>query len=547
MGFDELNVIDPNQGSNSNSGNTGAIGGSLGFDLPEYDFIGEATQNRVNAIVDKMKEWLGLTKDITSWHDLLDTRLGAILITVGTIGGIFAAWKIGSGIVSVVSGIAASFAKVNAVLAAIKVALAAVSAPVWWIIGLVTAIVVGLSAVYATNEKVRNSVNDAVKNIGSALIPLFEFIRDTVVPDLINAWNMLLEILSPIGDWLSMVFTSIWEDMLIPLLEMVGNKIIPDLTDGLTNLWNKAFVPLGTFIGSIFTPIIDVLIDVLSMLWKEVVIPLADALLSVLGEAWDGVVEIFNNAVLPKLQEVISVFTFLWHNVLEPVVDFLWDVFKPAFESIFKAIGEIVGNIKLVFSGLIDFIVGVFTGDWSRAWQGVVDIFTGIFGGIKSALKGILNAIIIIIEGLINKIIDGWNWLKKQINSLSIEVPEWLGGGTVGFDLEMSDPVKIPRFADGGFPEQGQMFIAREAGAEMVGSIGRRTAVANNDQIVAGITNGVAEANSEQNSLLREQNNLLRALLEKDTSVTLDGRKVSKELDRVNRERGVTLITGGAY
>ena len=89
------------------------------------------------------------------------------------------------------------------------------------------------------------------------------------------------------------------------------------------------------------------------------------------------------------------------------------------------------------------------------------------------------------------------------------------------------------------------MFIAREAGAEMVGSIGRRTAVANNDQIVAGIAGGVAEANEEQNVLLREQNSLLRAILEKDSGVYLDGRSLTNSVEKYQRERGRVLITGG--
>ena len=104
---------------------------------------------------------------------------------------------------------------------------------------------------------------------------------------------------------------------------------------------------------------------------------------------------------------------------------------------------------------------------------------------------------------------------------------------------------KLPLFASGGFPEQGQMFIAREAGAEMVGSIGRRTAVANNDQIVTGIANGVAEANGEQNALLREQNTLLRAILEKDGGVYLDGKSLTKSVEKYQHERGRVLITGG--
>lgn len=104
---------------------------------------------------------------------------------------------------------------------------------------------------------------------------------------------------------------------------------------------------------------------------------------------------------------------------------------------------------------------------------------------------------------------------------------------------------KLPLFASGGFPAQGQMFIAREAGAEMVGSIGRRTAVANNDQIVAGIAGGVAEANEEQNRLLREQNALLSALLEKESGVYIDGKHLTNSVEKYQRERGRVLITGG--
>ena len=104
---------------------------------------------------------------------------------------------------------------------------------------------------------------------------------------------------------------------------------------------------------------------------------------------------------------------------------------------------------------------------------------------------------------------------------------------------------KLPLFASGGFPEQGQVFVAREAGAEMVGSIGRRTAVANNDQIVTGIASGVAEANGEQNALLREQNTLLRAILEKEGGVYLDGKHLTNSVEKYQRERGRVLITGG--
>ena len=75
--------------------------------------------------------------------------------------------------------------------------------------------------------------------------------------------------------------------------------------------------------------------------------------------------------------------------------------------------------------------------------------------------------------------------------------------------------------ASGGFVDVGQLFIAREAGPELVGTLGKSTAVANNDQIIAGIANGVAQANSEQNELLRQQNEILYSLLQKDNTVRI--------------------------
>lgn len=90
LGIDELNVL----GDTSSSDGTDYSGTGFDFDLPTYDFIGEATESRVNQIVDEMKEWLGITDDIQSWADLFDTRLGSMLKTVSAIGLAFAAWKV---------------------------------------------------------------------------------------------------------------------------------------------------------------------------------------------------------------------------------------------------------------------------------------------------------------------------------------------------------------------------------------------------------------------------------------------------------------------
>ena len=88
-------------------------------------------------------------------------------------------------------------------------------------------------------------------------------------------------------------------------------------------------------------------------------------------------------------------------------------------------------------------------------------------------------------------------------------------------------------YATGGFPNSGDLFIANERSAELVGSFGNKPGVVNNDQIIEGISRGVSEGQEEQNSLLRQQNELLRRILDKDSSVRIGA---SAALGRVARQ-----------
>lgn len=119
--------------------------------------------------------------------------------------------------------------------------------------------------------------------------------------------------------------------------------------------------------------------------------------------------------------------------------------------------------------------------------------------------------------------------------------------GTVNVTDGGSVSLKLKAYATGGFPTTGEMFIAREAGPEMVGTIGNKSAVVNNEQIIAGISEGVADANSEQNALLREQNNLLRKLLEKDSVVNavVGANDIIGGIQKKNRRDGKTIVPVG--
>ena len=108
LGIDELNVMSDNSSGSDDSAYSGS---GFSFDLPTYDFIGEATEGKVNEIVEKMKDWLGITGEITSWSDLLHTRLGAILTVVGLIGTGIAAWKITKGVTNLFTSLGSLFGK----------------------------------------------------------------------------------------------------------------------------------------------------------------------------------------------------------------------------------------------------------------------------------------------------------------------------------------------------------------------------------------------------------------------------------------------------
>ena len=115
---------------------------------------------------------------------------------------------------------------------------------------------------------------------------------------------------------------------------------------------------------------------------------------------------------------------------------------------------------------------------------------------------------------------DFVNAIKADVASLDGLQIGFAGGGLGGrFRVSRANNYL---YANGGFPSTGQAFIARESGPELVGTINGKTAVANNDQIVAGVANGVAAGQAEQNGLLRQQNEYLRALLNKESTVHVE-------------------------
>lgn len=171
------------------------------------------------------------------------------------------------------------------------------------------------------------------------------------------------------------------------------------------------------------------------------------------------------NEVFPNLKETISTTMEYVRNIFDATVKFLsvallpvqltfqiaWETIKNIFWVGVEFIGSVVGNLLRALSGIIDFIVGVFTLNWELAWKGIVDIFGGIFGGVEAVGKATINGMI----GLINGAIGGINKIK---------VPDWVPGiGGKGITIPL-----IPQLAKGTSSWAGGIVQVHEKGGEII-------------------------------------------------------------------------------
>lgn len=486
--------------------------------------------------------------------------------------------------------------------------IAAAGAPFIALAAGAAALVAGLGIVFATNEEVRDSFFAATSSISDSLQPAFEFLTSTVIPDIKEAFTGFIDIITPFGEFLNTAFVSVWQDMINPALEYVGTTVIPMLSETFENLWNNVLVPFGEFLGSVLGPAVDILSQALTILWNNIIVPLADFVGTVLAGAFELFVTILNESIIPKINDTITVFQFLWDNVLSPIASFLVSTFGPVFEQVFEAIGELISDLEKAFSGLIDFITGVFTANWELAWTGIKTFLGSTWDAMKTIVSTTFSAIQVLISNILSGIKSGWEtvwngikdfasniwgtikntastifgeirdtlskvWdsVKSTIEEKWTEIKQWfsdtwqaikdffkvdeftqigkdilnnlwegmksiweaLSGWVSGIASDIAsffsgiisdaeeainaskeaeeavseseeksskrggatNVIRVNGYASGGFPRSGQVFVAREDGVpEMVGSWGGKSAVANNAQIVAGISSGVYNA-----------------------------------------------------
>lgn len=476
MGYDKLNILSNKKDSGSGSeGSSAPIVGGSGISTPKVEDntspMVDLIANKIVNILEKVKSAFLVCSDFIKKH--WDTIVALLVSGAVTIGVALAGIKIAKFINSI-SEIISNVSKAGGILNFLATMIGGLSAPVLTAIGIIALLAGGFTFLYLTCDSFKESINRIISAFGESLTPAMEFITNTVLPDLQNGFNGFIEIMQPFVDFVSGIFTDIWQKILEPALMYIAQTVIPTLTQTFDNLWNNVLVPFGTFIGDVLEPIVKILTEAFQILWDNVLLPLADFIGGIFSKAFEGISEIFNKTVIPVVQGVINVFSWLWNNILAPIVNFLWQNLKPAFETVTKTIGDLLGSVKTIFGGIIDFITGVFTGNWEKAWNGIKDIFKGIIDGLANIFKTPINLII-----------DGINIFLRALNK--IKIPDWVPVvGGAGFDIP-----EIPKLAEGAW------FKARNPRLAIVGEGKENEIVAPESKIEDAVEKGNQKNNNQ--------------------------------------------------
>jgi hypothetical protein len=451
-GFDEVNTLGKSKGEGDEADTGGTdptVGGGVATPIDIDQGIGakaEAIGAKIRAVTDSIKGFFKGIGSFTREHkDIIIASLGGIGAALLT----YAIATKGAGTASLIWG---GIVKVTtALVKGLRAAMMFLVSPIGLIVAAVALLVAGFIYFYRTNDKFRDFVNGILVKIKDAAIYLWK-----------NA-------LVPLGDYLGGAFKTAWEGIKVAATWLWKNVFLP-FGEFLKTFYKTALVPLGSVLKDVLTVAFKALTEVGKSFWKNVMIPLGDflksafkptveAISSVLKYLWEVVIKPFGvylgNVFIDVFKILTVVLKTLFNNVLKPLAPFVMGALTEAF----KTVGKTISNLKTVFTGLMNFITGVFTGDWRKAWNGVKDIFKGVFSQLYNIVKHPLNLII----DAINAVIGG-------LNKISFEIPDIPGLPGGGKKIGINIP-KIPKLARGGIvdaPTNFGNYIAGEAGTELV-------------------------------------------------------------------------------
>lgn len=423
------------------------------------DSIIQHLWNIFNSILKIINEILKIVRDITKAIDWT-VVLGAVNVVLGIIDGLFSfiADNVGLilGILSAIAGLSlfSTLAGIlGTVITQIQLAVGVFSG---W-----ASLATALSGAFGILPQIFASIVMAVNPVN--------IIIGAVIATVVDLWQKSKsfrdDIVSILGN-IATIVQKVFLNIVAPIIDTVG-KIIMDFVETvlkpLWNAWENVFQSIMGLLSDFLkfaTPIFSTILDILGPIFK-LALTVLRGVFDMVFAAIRGIIERADKTICERVNNIREFFRnlgewmegtfgFKWKNVFETV--------KNAVKAFRDYVGPIINSLEVVFMGLTNFIGGVFSGNWRRAWFGVRQIFESIVSGLSHIFKAPLN---FMIDG-INKFLSGIGKIK---------IPDWVPGvGGKGFSIP-----RIPRLAKGGIVSASTIANIGEAGTEAVIPLQRNT------------------------------------------------------------------------
>ena len=338
-------------------------------------------------------------------------------------------------------------------------------------------------------QKLKKPVKDALSVIQQetstlwhkTLEPFAQYLIGSFVPNTINAFNttftpIFSDVLSTAIENFATLFEiscylidGLVKDLIQPAFELIEN-IVTGVFDGISGAWSEYGAPImeawhtatekladiwQSLYDKVLGPVLQNLMQQLDWLWEQHLKPLWDNIAQFFGALAEACLAIWNGALLPLAQLIVDIFGPIISAVLNTIID-VWGTLR-------AVVVDVISGIVRILTGLCEFVTGVFTGSWEKAWNGIKDIFGGIWDGIVGIAKGAVNLVIDIINALIRGFTSGINAVIGALNHLSFTVPDWvpdLGGKRFGINIPILSAPQIPKLAQGAVLPANREFLA---------------------------------------------------------------------------------------
>ena len=304
--------------------------------------------------------------------------------------------------------------------------------------------------------KIGDDILGLAQKIKAAFEPIITWFRDSFIKPtqewastidlsgLKESFSALGDAALPVLQQIGGLLGQIYQEVILPLVGWTAETLMPAVMDLLGSVLR--------FVSAVLKPVISGI----SALW-EAIKPIVDwineIVIQVIGDIaqhFDDLAALFDE----KGSEIEDIFrgigdivTVVW-KVVGPILNTAMQVVRTVFGFINRYIVTVIGAVIGILAGLINFMAGVFTGDWSRAWDGLKQIVDGWW----SAFKKVLNVILSGINGLVSGVVKGLNAVIRALNKLHFDIPDWvplLGGKSFGFSIREISAPRIPLLATG--------------------------------------------------------------------------------------------------